>query len=245
MKSLFGREEIRRLEKAAKDKNKNKLLEWLNSMEIQLDNMLRSEYERAYQDEVQNSVQNALTAVAYALYFSEETYIDKGNLADFMDDLFVTLDMFRTGEYTPKDYEDILAKEEKVFLDSYDGDKIYKEYLKLYDTDLVRYLRNPARYMIAIDGDRKYNKEIIEKYKELSAQGNIVYIPDLHDPNELIKDEPQMLDNMFKDKILLANELYVMNIDNIITENMQKNIDYAKEHNKNIRYLNNINEITK
>ena len=52
MGSIVGREEIRRLEKAAREKDKRKLAEWIKSFETQLDTILRKDYEKAYKDEV-------------------------------------------------------------------------------------------------------------------------------------------------------------------------------------------------
>ena len=127
MSSLLGRDEIRRLEKAARDKNKQKLIDWIRQFEHQLDTLLRKDYEKMYQEEVNFSIQNFITAVAYSLYFSEENYIDKNNLADFMSDLFVTVDMFRTGEYKPEDYKEQLA-EERIYIEDYDYDGIYKKF---------------------------------------------------------------------------------------------------------------------
>ena len=111
MGSIVSREEIRRLEKAARDKDKKKLADWIKSFEIQIDTILRKNYEQAYQDEVIQSVENTMIAVAYTAYFSEENYIDKENIADYMSDLFSTLDLYRTGEYTPQEYKDILKSQ--------------------------------------------------------------------------------------------------------------------------------------
>ena len=242
MKSLISREWIRRLEIAAREKKKDKLYEWIISYEDQLNNILRREYEKAYQDELHCSIQNTFIAIAYTAYYSEESYIDKKNIADFMSDLFTTIDMFRTGEYRPEEYKEILAKE-NVFIDDYDYDKIYKKFLNMYDTDLVRYLRGNPRKIITICGDRKYNNEILDKYKELSVQGNIVFIPDFHKLDELIIDEIEMFNKLLEDKILLSNELYVINIDKELDDNTKLFIKYAKEHNKDIKYLNKIDEI--
>ena len=52
MSSLLGRDEIRRLEKAARDKNKQKLIDWIRQFEHQLDTLLRKDYEKMYQEEV-------------------------------------------------------------------------------------------------------------------------------------------------------------------------------------------------
>lgn len=78
--SLLSKEELRRLEKAAKDKNKDKLRDWVVQFEEQLSNDMRIEYEKAYKDEVENTFDNIILATAYTLLFSEETKLDSDTL---------------------------------------------------------------------------------------------------------------------------------------------------------------------
>ena len=238
MGSLVNRNEIRRLEKAAREKDKTKLITYLQAFESQIDNNFRRDYEKAYQDEVNNSLHNIITAVVYTLYYSEENFIDKKNLADFMADLFVSIDMFRTGEYTPSDYEKQLA-EENVFIDDYDNDMIYKKYLNIFDNDLVNYLKHKPRKIITLVGSKKYNKELIEKYSELCLQGNMVFTSVL-DNSEILSEEQTCLNELIEDEILISDILYVFNKDKYIGKTVQSYIDYAKEHNKEIKYLENI-----
>ena len=63
MDSLLNRNEIRRLEKAAREKDKKHLLEWA----IQFEDSIRRIFEKEYQDEIQTSVDNFMIAVAYTL----------------------------------------------------------------------------------------------------------------------------------------------------------------------------------
>lgn len=242
MGSLISREELRRLEKAAREKDKTKLIDWIRAFESQLDNKYRYDYEKAYQLEINNTIQNTFSAIVYALYFSEENYIDKENIADFMADLFVTLDMFRTGEYTPKEYKDILAKE-RISIDDYDSDLIYKKYLNMYDTDLVRYLRGNHRKIITVVGSKKFNNIINYISTDLTLQGNLVFNSALNfskDSESILKDEEFWIEEAMKDKILISDILYIVNKDKYIGETTQSYIDYAKDHNKEIKYLENI-----
>lgn len=135
MDSLLNRNEIRRLEKAAREKDKKHLLEWA----IQFEDSIRRIFEKEYQDEIQTSVDNFMIAVAYTLYFSEETVIrDKKDVGEFMSDLFSTLDLYRTGEYNPQEYKDILNKV-GVFFDEYDYSKLYKNKLDKLDKLIKKY----------------------------------------------------------------------------------------------------------
>ena len=135
MDSLLNRNEIRRLEKAAREKDKKHLLEWA----IQFEDSIRRIFEKEYQDEIQTSVDNFMIAVAYTLYFSEETVIrDKKDVGEFMSDLFSTLDLYRTGEYNPQEYKDILNKV-GVFFDEYDYSKLYKNKFDKLDKLIKKY----------------------------------------------------------------------------------------------------------
>lgn len=135
MDSLLNRNEIRRLEKAAREKDKKHLLEWA----MQFEDSIRRIFEKEYQAEIQTSVDNFMIAVAYTLYFSEETIIrDKKDVGEFMSDLFSTLDLYRTGEYNPQEYKDILNKV-GVFFDEYDYSKLYKNKLDKLDKLIKKY----------------------------------------------------------------------------------------------------------
>lgn len=81
-----------------------------------LNSELRKEYEKSYEerykDEMDQSIENFITAIMYTLHFSEITNLGKEKILEFMDDLLSTVDMFKTGEYSPEEYRSILEKEE-------------------------------------------------------------------------------------------------------------------------------------
>ena len=243
MGSPVNREELRRLQKAARDNNKAKLGDWIRQFEHQLDTILRKDYEQAYQNEVQSTVENTLIAVAYTALFSEENYVDKENIGDYMADLFSTLDMYRTGEYTPQEYKDIL-KENGVTIDEYDYDGPYKRFLNIFDRDLVRFLKSQHRKIVTICGSSKFKDEILQANQDLTLQGYMVFIDGVfaHSDNvELFDEEKKQLDDLHKEKILISDAIYVVNKDGYIGESTKSEIEFAKEHNKEIMYLEPIN----
>lgn len=122
MKNLLNREELRRLEKAAKEKDKRHLMEWATAYE----NMLRREYEKAYQEEIENAINNFLVAIVYTLHFSEKTKFGSKKLPEFMEDLMVTVEMYRTGEYKPDEYLEELDKC-GIHFERHDWSKVYRE----------------------------------------------------------------------------------------------------------------------
>lgn len=238
MGSLLGRDEIRRLQRAAKDNNKQKLKDWVFQFEGQMDTLIRKSYEQHYEDEIANSVSNFLIAIAYTAYFSEESKVDKDNIADYMSDLFATIDMFRTGEYTPKEYKDELEKCGVMVDDitGYDYNKVYKEYINTIDESLVQFVKHNNRKIVTICGNKEFKKEIEDLQQDLTVQGYFVFIDGVYSYDDLLSEEINQLLEIHKEKILISDLVYVVNKDNKIDEMIQKEIDYAIEHKKNIIY---------
>lgn len=104
--TITTKEEIRRLEKAARDKDRKKLWEWAK----QFENQIKKEYEDVFEEDLGNSIDIMCLALAYTLTFNEKTKFGVDRLTDFLDDFFVTVDMFSTGEYSPEDYAKQLEK---------------------------------------------------------------------------------------------------------------------------------------
>lgn len=231
MSGIVSREEIRRLEKAARDKNKGKLAQWLEEFEYYVESILRQEYNKEYEEELQNAIENLIVAVTYTAYYSEENKVDKGNLSGYMTDLFVTIDMFRTGEYTPEEYKADLEKE-GIILDEYDYTKIYKDFLKTIDTDLVNYLKFPHEKIVTICVDNNYLDKAKELYDQLTIDNYITMTIKSTKEDNLFKEEKAQLEKQYKHKILISDILYIEDI-----EENKTYIDYAKEHNKEIKYI--------
>lgn len=108
---LFNRNELRRLEKAAKEKNKIKLAEWAMRFEEQVSDEAKRYYEKEYEKALNTSVSNFLLAITYTLHFNEKTRFGTVRLNDFMQDLLATVDGFRDGVYLPEEYKEILKKD--------------------------------------------------------------------------------------------------------------------------------------
>jgi triosephosphate isomerase len=111
MESLITREEIRRLEKAAKEKNKVHLANWA----MQLEKQMQNQYEKRLKKEIETSMEHWIIAITYALHFSEETKFGKKRMTRFMEDVLATTEGFRTGEYSPEEYKKQL-KDDKIMI---------------------------------------------------------------------------------------------------------------------------------
>ena len=72
MESLLDRNEIRRLQKAARDKDIRKLADWAS----QFEDSIRQEYEKMFEDRVEedllSSIDNFIVAIIYTLHFNEK-----------------------------------------------------------------------------------------------------------------------------------------------------------------------------
>lgn len=119
---MLSRDEYRQIKSMSKDEM-NKWLSYHNNM---INNSIRKEYNNAYKIELDNSIQNFIIAISYALHFNEELHLQRDEMVSFMEDLFVTVDLFRTGEYNPEDYKTQL-EEDGIKIEKYDYDKLYRE----------------------------------------------------------------------------------------------------------------------
>ena len=118
----LSRDEFRNL----KGFSKEQMEKWLQGYYNVTYNSLRKEFESAYKDELDSSIQNFITAIAYTLHYNEEIHLQHDELASFMDDLFVSVELFRKGEYNPEDYREQL-RADGIEIAKYDYDKLYRE----------------------------------------------------------------------------------------------------------------------
>ena len=216
----MNRNELRRLEKAAREKDKKHLAEWAKNYENQISFLLRKEYEARYQDELANSIDNFMIAVAYTAKYCESTLLNSETLPDFMEDLFVTLDLYRTGEYKPEEYLEELKKDGVSF-------------------DKIKY-RPRGHKVITLCGSTKFKDDFIRKQQELTLEGWIVLSVGVFVHNtdiEITEKQKIELDKIHKDKIRISDAIYVINKDNYIGESTKSEIEFAKEHNKTIFYM--------
>ena len=73
-----------------------KLEQFSNRMNYQLRKEYEQAYEKKYQEDLGNSIDLFLLAIVYTLHYNEKTKFGNNRIEDFMEDLFITVDMFRT-----------------------------------------------------------------------------------------------------------------------------------------------------
>ena len=150
----LNRDEFRNLKRFSREQ----MEKWLQGYYNMTYNSLRKEFNDAYKDELDSSVQNFITAIAYTLHYNEDVHLQHDELNSFMEDLFVSVEMFRKGEYNPEDYREQL-REDGIEIAKYDYDRLYREkdapYKEKYDK-LVEFINNT-----------KSRAKIVEELKEI------------------------------------------------------------------------------
>lgn len=104
--------------------------------------------------------------------------------------------------------------------------------------------------VITLCGSTKFKNEFLKVQKDLTLSGNIVISVGLFghsgdsevwedmDEGTLTKTK-EMLDDMHKRKIDMADEIFVINVGGYIGESTKSEIEYAKSRGKKVNYLEN------
>lgn len=107
--------------------------------------------------------------------------------------------------------------------------------------------------VITLCGSTRFKDEFMEVQKQLTLEGNIVISVGLFghsgdnevwenmDEGTLTRTK-EMLDDMHKRKIDMADEIYVINVGGYIGSSTRSEIEYAKVTGKPVRYLEETQE---
>ena len=97
--------------------------------------------------------------------------------------------------------------------------------------------------VITLCGSTRFKEAFIEAQKRLTLEGNIVISVGLfvHSGDDEVWTEgtKEMLDDMHKRKIDMADEIFVINVGGYIGSSTRSEIEYAKANGKTVRYLEN------
>ena len=97
--------------------------------------------------------------------------------------------------------------------------------------------------VITLCGSTRFKDAFMEMQKRLTLEGNIVISVGLfgHSGDDEVWTEgtKEMLDDMHKRKIDMADEIFVINVGGYVGDSTQSEIDYASKMGKVIRYLEN------
>ena len=98
---------------------------------------------------------------------------------------------------------------------------------------------------ITLCGSTKFKEQYLETQKRLTLEGNIVISVGLfgHSGDDEVWTEgtKAMLDDMHLRKIDMADEIFVINVGGYIGESTRREIAYAKNTGKSVKYLESIN----
>ena len=105
--------------------------------------------------------------------------------------------------------------------------------------------------VVTLCGSTRFKEQFMDAQKRLTLAGYIVIsvglfghagdqeVWDGMDEGTLSKTK-EMLDDMHKRKIDMADEIYVINVGGYIGDRTRSEIQYAEEHGKPVRYYQNI-----
>ena len=95
--------------------------------------------------------------------------------------------------------------------------------------------------VITLCGSTRFRDAFMQAQKQLTLEGNIVISVGLfgHAGDEEVWTEgtKEMLDDMHKRKIDMADEIYVLNVGGYIGSSTRSEIEYALATGKTVRYL--------
>ena len=93
--------------------------------------------------------------------------------------------------------------------------------------------------VITLCGSTRFKEQFLEAQKRLTLEGNIVISVGLfgHSGDEEVwtPGTKEMLDNMHKRKIDMADAIYVINVGGYIGSSTRSEIEYAEKHGKTIK----------
>ena len=97
--------------------------------------------------------------------------------------------------------------------------------------------------VITLCGSTRFKDQFMEAQKRLTLEGNIVISVGLfgHSGDEEVwkPGTKEMLDDMHRAKIDMADEVFVINVGRYIGESTRSEIEYAMANGKPVRYLEN------
>lgn len=102
--------------------------------------------------------------------------------------------------------------------------------------------------VITLCGSTRFKDAFVEEQKRLTLEGNIVISVGLFGHSgdtevwegmseDTLTKTKEMLDDMHKRKIDMADELFVINVGGYIEESTRSEIEYAKTTGKHIAYM--------
>ena len=109
--SLFDTNELNRLQRCAKNKDKKEIVKWARDFELRLSELYHKRYKEYYLQEYAERLKDIDTALLYVLHFGESTKFGNKRLNETMNDLSVTIKDMHNGGFTRNEYREMLTKD--------------------------------------------------------------------------------------------------------------------------------------
>lgn len=105
---MFDTNELNRLQRCAKDKNKEKIREWGEDFERRLNQKYSDIYRERLIKQFEERLKDIDVGIIYSLHFNENTRFGNKRLETFMNDLSATIRGFYKDDFNRSDYIQML-----------------------------------------------------------------------------------------------------------------------------------------
>ena len=105
---LFNTNELNRLQRCAKNKDKKEIIKWGKEFEDRLNKKYYELYKKQYMIWLDETFKDLDTALMYTLHFNEQTRFGNKRLKSVMDDLGMTMRGFYRQEFNREEYNKML-----------------------------------------------------------------------------------------------------------------------------------------
>lgn len=215
MKSLVSRDELRRLEKAAREKDKAKLRDWAIQYEKSISSYIQDGYEKIYQRELANGFDILMLAVIYTLFNDDYIKIDADKIELFLDNFYKTIDGYRSGEYKPSDYLDKLEKAGIVLSDYNYNQRITDivvfvlsdEYMDKRDIIIEKFKEQQVIFLELDNINNKENESQIRKNVDMINMCTRFYYLGDSETIQIYKQYAQQINKPVIESLFILNDL--------------------------------------
>ena len=105
---FFNTNELNRLQRCAKNKDKKEIIKWGQEFEDRLNKKYYELYKKQYMIWLEETFKDLDVALMYTLHFNESTKFGNKRLKSVMDDLAVTMRGFYRKEFNREEYNKML-----------------------------------------------------------------------------------------------------------------------------------------
>lgn len=98
--------------------------------------------------------------------------------------------------------------------------------------------------VITLCGSTKFKEQFEKVNTYLTLQGNIVISLGFFEQSEgieLTQEQAELFEKIHYEKINMSDEIFVIDVNGYIGNSTKKEIEYAKQHGKSIRYFSQSN----